>query len=56
MDPNVILAFLIWIPFAAMWARKRILLRRADSRALAVCRREAYRLCLSHCGRAKARL
>ena len=35
MDPNVILAFLIWIPFAAMWARKRILLRRADSRALA---------------------
>jgi len=35
MDPNVILAFLIWIPFAAMWARKRILLRRAESRALA---------------------
>ncbi len=35
MDPNVILAFLIWIPFAAVWARKRILLRRAESRALA---------------------
>jgi len=34
MDPNVILAFLIWIPFAAVWARKRILLRRAESRAL----------------------
>ena len=35
MDPNVILAFLIWIPFAAVWARRRILLRRAESRALA---------------------
>jgi len=35
MDPNVILAFLIWIPFATVWARKRILFRRAESRALA---------------------
>lgn len=36
--------------------RGRLIAGAAETLLLAVCRGEAYRLCLSHCGRAKARL